>query len=208
MALVVAACAITGPLMSRVEEPKYRVERADGPIEIRGYGPMIAAEAGVRGERKAALGEGFRLIAAYIFGANGPNAKVAMTAPVQQQAKRTIAVTAPVSQQAGGETWTVRFIMPTGLTMETLPTPTNPLVHLTPIPAHRMVVIRFSGFVRDGVIQTQLDRLRTYATLHQLRTIGEPLTAFYNPPWTLPFFRRNEIMITLAEPSVKDVEAT
>jgi hypothetical protein len=46
---------------------------------------MIAAEVEVKGERKAAINEGFRLIAAYIFGANEPNAKIAMTAPVQQQ---------------------------------------------------------------------------------------------------------------------------
>ncbi|MEN3289705.1 MAG: hypothetical protein V7634_4005, partial [Bradyrhizobium sp.] len=106
--------------MSRVEQPEYAVEVSDGAIEVRSYAPMIAAEAVVEGERKAAINAGFKLIAGYIFGANKPNAKIAMTAPVQQQ-KQTIAMTAPDTQQSTGDAWTVRFIMPKSWTMETLP---------------------------------------------------------------------------------------
>ena len=207
-ALVIAAGITLGPLMSRVEEPQYRIERADGSIEIRSYGPMVVAEASLRGERTAALGAGFRLIAGYIFGANDPNPKMDRTAPVQQQqGKRTIAMTAPVSQQADGETWIVRFIMPAGSTMESLPTPADPRVQLTPVPGRRMAVIRFRGFATADAILTETDRLRSYASSHRLRTIGEPLLAFYNPPWTLPFFRRNEIMLELAEPQIDGVKA-
>ena len=106
--LVLVAAAAAGPIMSRVEQPDYQIEASNGGIEIRAYGPMIAAQAVVEGERKAAISEGFRLIAAYIFGANKPNAKIAMTAPVQQQ-RQTIAMTAPVTQQVSGNAWTVRF---------------------------------------------------------------------------------------------------
>jgi hypothetical protein len=97
--------------MSRVEQPEYKIETSDGFIEMRSYGPMIVAEAAVEGERKAAINDGFRLIAAYIFAANKPNAMIAMTAPVQQQ-KKTISMTAPVTQQGTGNAWTVRFVMP------------------------------------------------------------------------------------------------
>ena len=83
--------------MSRVEQPEYQIINSNGPIEIRSYGPMIAAEAEVRGERKAAINEGFRLIAGYIFGNNAPHSKIDMTAPVQQQRQQTIAMTAPVT---------------------------------------------------------------------------------------------------------------
>jgi len=95
--LALIAGAAIGPIMSRVEQPEYRVEVSDGAFEVRAHGPMIAAEAAVEGERRAAINEGFRLLAAHIFGANKPNAKVAMTAPVQQQ-QQTIAMTAPVTQ--------------------------------------------------------------------------------------------------------------
>jgi hypothetical protein len=195
--LVVVAGAVAGPLMSRVEQPEYRIETSDGAIEIRSYGAMIVAEAMVEGERKAAINDGFRLIAAYIFGANKPNAKIAMTAPVQQQ-QRTIAMTAPVTQQATGNAWTVRFVMPASWTIDTLPAPNDARVSLRPIPASRFVAITFSGIATRDAIAKRTDDLRRYAADHKLSTTGEPLLAFYNPPWTLPFFRRNEIMLELA----------
>ena len=196
VAILVAAAA-AGPIMSRVEQPEYRIEASDGAVEIRSYGPMIAAEAMVEGERKTAINEGFRLIAAYIFGANKPNTKIAMTAPVQQQ-RQTIAMTAPVTQQNSGNAWTVRFIMPKAWTMETLPLPNSARVSLKPIPARRFVAITFSGFATDEAIQKRTGELRRYAAGHKLATAGEPLLAFCNPPWTLPFFRRNEVMLELA----------
>jgi len=76
--------------MSRVEQPEYQIVTTEGLIEIRSYGAMIAAEAEVQGERKTAIKEGFRLIASYIFGANKPNLKITMTAPVQQQSQQTV----------------------------------------------------------------------------------------------------------------------
>ena len=109
--LVVAAMA-AGPIMSRVEQPEYQVAAAEGPFEVRDYGPMIAAEVQVRGERRNAIREGFRLLAAYIFGANRASAKVEMIAPVHQQSQQKIAMTAPVTQKAEKGAWSVRFIMP------------------------------------------------------------------------------------------------
>jgi hypothetical protein len=197
VAIAAIAAAAAGPIMSRVEQPKYTVNRSDGATEIRDYGSMIAAEVEVSGERRAAINEGFRLIAGYIFGANKPNAKIAMTAPVEQQAKQTIAMTAPVTQQSRDRSWTVRFIMPKSWTMETLPTPTDDRVKLVPMPSKQMVVIRFSGVANDALIATKTSELRQYAADNKLSVRGEPVLAFYNPPWTLPFFRRNEIMLEL-----------
>jgi hypothetical protein len=194
MSIVAAVGA--GPVMSRVEQPEYKVTSAEGAVEARSYGPMIAAEAVVEGERKAAINEGFRLIAAYIFGANKPNAKIAMTAPVQQQ-RQTIAMTAPVTQQGTGNVWTVRFIMPKSSTLETLPEPKDKRISLRPIPPRHLVAITFSGFASNEAIDKRIDELRRYATAHKLTTTGEPLLAFYNPPWTLPFLRRNEVMLEL-----------
>ena len=81
---------------------------------------MIVAQAVVQGPRKAAINQGFRLIAAYIFGQNAPRVKVEMTAPVKQQ-KQTIEMTVPVTQQAEGDAWVISFIMPKSWTLDTLP---------------------------------------------------------------------------------------
>lgn len=185
VALAVAIAGLaTGPIMSRVEQPSYRVERADGPIELRSYGPMITAEAVVSGERGTAIRDGFKMIAGYIFGGNAPQAKIDMTAPVIQQAE--------------GDRWTVRFVMPARWTLETLPAPADPRVRLVRLPATRMLVIRFSGTADSDLIAAKTAELRRYAADHGLTTTGEPVLAFYNPPWTLPLFRRNEIMLALA----------
>lgn len=193
---VLAAAAIAaGPLMSRVEQPKYVVVKQAGSIEIRNYPAMIVAQTEVSGPRKAAIEEGFRLIAAYIFGANSPNTKIAMTAPVQQQAREKVAMTAPVTQQGGEDHWTIRFIMPANRTLDTLPLPNDKRVHLRQEPAKRILAIRFSGLANDDVIGAKTVELRDYASRHDIKTTGVPLLALYNPPWTLPIFRRNEIML-------------
>jgi hypothetical protein len=197
LTLLIIAGFAAGPIMSRVEQPEYKIEASADAFQIRAYGPMIAAEAVVEGERKTAISEGFRLIAAYIFGANKPNSKIAMTAPVQQQ-RQTIAMTAPVTQQRSDNVWTVRFIMPKSWTMETLPTPNDARVSLKPIPARRFVAVTFSGIATENAIQHKIDELRRYASEQRLDILGEPVLAFYNPPWTLPFFRRNEVMLELA----------
>jgi hypothetical protein len=167
---------------------------------VREYAPQIAAEAEVKGERKEAIQDGFRLIAAYIFGGNRPNTRIAMTAPVEQQASQKIAMTAPVTQQAGNGTWNVRFIMPKEWTLETLPAPNDERVRLVPVPGRKMLAIRFSGIADDNAIARRTAELLQYAKDRKVAVRGEPLLAFYDPPWTLPFFRRNEILFEIAGP--------
>lgn len=184
--------------MSRVEEPDYTIFETIGAIEIRDYAPMIAAETSVEGERTAAIGEGFRRIAGYIFGDNAPREQIAMTAPVQQQKGSTIAMTAPVQQQGANGTWSVRFIMPKQWTMETLPAPVDERVKLVPMPGRRFAVIRFSGSAGQAALDAKTTELQDFVRTRGLTPQSEPLYAFYNPPWTLPFFKRNEVMLEVA----------
>ena len=195
--VVLLAACLSGTIMSQVEQPKYKVLESQGDIEIREYAPMIAAEVEVRGERTKALNQGFRLIADYIFGNNLSSKRIPMIAPVTQEAGEKIAMTAPVTQDGTGDIWKVRFVMPQQYTLETLPKPKNQDVRLMATPAKRVVVIRFSGYNTDKNINTHRERLLNYIADHHLSVVGQPTTAFYNPPWTLPFLRRNEIMVEL-----------
>ena len=194
LAVLLAAC-LSGTIMSQVKQPKYTVIESKGDIEIRVYGPMIVAEVEVNGERMKALNQGFRLIADYIFGNNLSSKKVPMNAPVTQEAGEKIAMTAPVTQDGSGDTWKVRFVMPEDYTLDTLPKPKNQAVRLMASAARRVVVIRFSGFNTEKNINTHREELLKYIADRQLSVVGQPTTAFYNPPWTLPFLRRNEIMV-------------
>jgi hypothetical protein len=197
--IVVALSALVwSQRMSKVEEAKYDVITSQGDIEIRAYASMIVAEAEVSGERKDAIDQGFRIIADYIFGNNIPRQKVAMTAPVVQQPEQKIAMTAPVIQEGSGGRWTVRFVMPSSYTMETLPKPSNGAVKLMQIPAKRFAVIRFSGMAGQGSLIEQTDKLNAFITHRELLPLSPPSYAFFNPPWKLPFLRRNEVMIEIA----------
>ena len=123
--IVFLAALLTGPIMSNVEQAKYDVIETHGAIELRDYDPMIVAEVSVPGDRENAIGDGFRLIADYIFGNNITSQNVSMTAPVIQQPSDKIAMTAPITQQAGEGLWAVQFVMPSDYTMQTLPKPNN-----------------------------------------------------------------------------------
>jgi SOUL heme-binding protein len=153
-AVVLLGAGLWGPIVSNVEQPKYRVVESSGNIEIRDYAPMIVAEAEVAGDRRDSIGKGFRIIADYIFGNNTSAQKVPMTAPVTQQGNEKIAMTAPVTQQGDGNIWRVRFVMPSSYTMETLPKPNNPAVKLKEIGAKRYAAIRFPAWREKIALST------------------------------------------------------
>lgn len=199
--LFLVLLAMSGTIMSQVNEPEFKVIESNGNIEIREYPPLLVAEVRVEGERKEAISKGFRILADYIFGNNVPRQKISMTAPVTQQQGEKIAMTAPVIQQASDHSgqWKVRFVMPTAYTPETLPHPNNSQVEVLSIPGKRYTVIRFSGLASQESLQRHLGELVKYAKENKLQTTDDPIFAFYNPPWTLPFLRRNEIMMEVKE---------
>ena len=199
VALALVGAILAGPVSSRVEHPKYQLVEADGKFEIRDYPAMIVAQVELTGPREATLTKGFRMIAGYIFGGNSATRKVAMTAPVTQQAGARIAMTAPVAQQAVDGKWRVRFVMPAGSTLESLPRPNDPAVKLEEIPARRFAVIRFSGLARSRSLARHEQRLEGFLRAKGLKALSAPIDAYYNPPWTLPFLRRNEIMVQIAD---------
>ena len=110
--LVLIGAIAAGPIMSDVETPKYQVLETQGNIEIRRYDPMIIAEVQMRGTRKTAVGNGFRLLADYIFGNNVAKRTGPMTAQAQPRESLKIAMTAPVQQQRANDIWQISFVMP------------------------------------------------------------------------------------------------
>lgn len=194
--LLISALAL-GPTKSDIETPDYKVVESKENIETREYAPMIIAVVETKGEGQKARGNGFRLLADYIFGNNTVRQKIAMTAPVQQQQSRKIAMTAPVQQQAAGDSWQVSFVMPSKYTLATLPTPNNKAVTLKEVPAKKFVVIRFSGKNSDKNVMAHEKKLMDYIKAQEIKIIGSPKYAFYNPPWTPPEMRRNEVMVEI-----------
>ena len=181
------------------EEPPFTVERRFGDVEIRRYGSRIAAETTIDANEEAARNEGFRRLARYIFGGNKGNTKIAMTAPVAQEQGQKIAMTAPVAAQRGGAgQWVIRFFMPSNHSMDTLPTPNDERVRLVHVPGEQMAVLRFSGVASPTATAARTEELLKTLRDNKIETAGEPLMWFYDPPWTIPFRRRNEVAVSVA----------
>jgi hypothetical protein len=192
-------------LAMAIEEPKYMLVEKSGAFELRTYAPKVLAETLVDGSLDAASSVGFKRIADYIFGNNtahnGGNEKISMTAPVTMAAKldksasEKISMTAPVTMQQTDGKWRMYFVMPSQYTLSTLPTPNNPAVTLRELPATRMAVIRFSGLAGEEKAAKKTAELMAWLKSKNIVATGEPELARYNPPWTLPFLRRNEVMV-------------
>lgn len=181
------------------EEPPFKLVAEDGPFSVRDYPALVVAEVSVAGDQNEAANAGFRLLAGYIFGGNSPGERIAMTAPVVQAPREgeKIAMTAPVTQTDDGGRWTVRFMMPAGYTLQTLPKPNDARVKLLELPPSRMAVVRFSGLAKAPEVQRQTALLREFIARKNFRVAGPASLARYNPPWTPWFMRRNEVMVPL-----------
>ena len=182
------------------EEPNYTLLEQSGEFELRVYDPMIVAETLISGDMDSASNQGFRRIAGYIFGKNsapsGDSEKIAMTTPVTMQAvPQKIAMTIPVTSTAVGDQWRVQFVMPSEYSMDTLPIPDDPTVTLREVPGAHYAVLRFSGLVSDKKRAAKTADLIAWVNERKISVVGEPSLARYDPPWTLPFLRRNEVIV-------------
>ena len=164
-----------------IEEPVYQVEKAweAEQIEIRAYAPRVMAVTGMDEDADG----GFRVLAGYIFGGNAEEEKIAMTAPVQQS-------------MAGDKE--MAFMMPAEYALEDLPQPEDQRVSFREAPAYTAAVIQFSGWASPEKADENWQQLRRFLIAEGINITGEPTLNQYNPPWTLPFLRRNEIIVPVA----------
>jgi hypothetical protein len=199
IAAIVGVIALPTLATAKTAEPPFTSVMRQGEFEIRDYATQVIAEVTVTEGRGDPANQGFRPLAGYIFGGNAPRAKIAMTAPVTRQHGTQIEMTAPVTRQAAGEAWKVRFIMPEGSVLATMPRPNDPSVRLLEEPGKRYAVVRFSGTTSNSVWQRRTTQLQGFLTAQRLTSIGTPVFASYDPPWTLPLMRRNEVWIEIAK---------
>jgi effector-binding domain-containing protein len=178
--------ALWGAKTVAYESPDYRVIRKIDAIEIREYAPYLVAEVVVDGDLESAGNRGFRILATYI----------AMTSPVTQERARgtKIAMTTPVTQEKTDGQYTIRFMMPSELSRETLPAPKDSRIAIREIPAQTFAAIRYSGTWSKRNYDEHLDILRRGLRAEGLEPIGEPIWARYDPPFKPWFLRRNEIL--------------
>ena len=171
-------------------EPGYRLLVSDKGHEIRAYGPVTVAETVVRGERKRALNEGYRILSDYLTARSRPGERLPMRVPVLQDSGEPSVEDAA---DAGG--WRVRLTMPQD---RDLPEPPEG-VALVEMQARRVGVATFHGTADDDRLREAEERLRAWLERHgETASAAEPEYAFYNSPMIPPPLRRCEVLLALS----------
>ncbi len=172
-------CTVFG--IRTVEEPPYSIVVEDGDIEVRDYGDVLIARTVTDGEYDDGSNPGFRRLAGYIFGGNEKDESIAMTAPVMQE-------------QGVGD-WTHTFVLPPDMELAEVPDPLDDRVEISTMTARRVAAIRYSGYLTAESISEYSERLLAWVEANGYEVRSEPRSAGYDPPWTIPFLRRNEVLV-------------
>ena len=160
--------------------PSFDLIVKDGPFEIRHYPKMLVAKT----ESRKSNNSLFKKLAGYIFGGN--------------KAKKQIPMTAPVFMKDRPGKHSMMFIMPSGHTLKTLPKPINAKVKLESFYLGKVAVIRYSGFNPKEKRLKKFKELLEWTKKKGHQIIGQEfITAGYDSPWTLPWNRRNEILVNI-----------
>lgn len=196
--VLLALWSVWGYVSSHVEQAGYAPVKGRSGYEVRRYPARTVAETKIPGMGEKALNEGFKIVAAYIFGANTKNAKIAMTAPVMATSERGDAPEKSfTSTFVEGET-VVAFGMPQNIDPDSLPFPVDPRVTIATRPETTYAVLRFRGGRSDARVRAKERVLLERLTKDGVKVSGSPVYAGYNAPGTPPWMTRHEVMFPIA----------
>ena len=195
---LLSGCSVFG--VNNVEEASYDLIRTEDNYELRLYQPMVIAETYVEGDFNGAGDKAFRKLFNYISKENTSASKIAMTAPVianqaQSEISENIDMTVPVLEERSDQGWRYMFVLPANYSKKTAPVPLDENVKISTMPLKKVAILRFAGLRDEKVIKQKTVLLEQWIEANSLTPVSKPRWAGYNPPWTLPFLRRNEVMI-------------
>ena len=196
---LVTGCSVFGD--NGVEDAPYSVlaNDAKNDIEVRRYEPMILVSTSMSGSGQNSA---FRKLFRYITGENVGANDIAMTAPVFMDNVETsqgvdIPMTAPVFMDEQSNEPVMSFVMPKYFTMSSTPKPTNPNLWVSEIKDYTVVAIQFSGLLSVSNIEKHTKILGQWVKDKGYSSSGKVVSAGYNGPFTLPMFRRNEVLMEI-----------
>lgn len=194
--LFLQGCSVVG--IRTVELLEYQTLEKKGNFDIRQYEDYWVARTEIGGEYKTSTNKGFNLLFNYISGKNTQQEKIAMTGPVIQQAKgEKIAMTGPVIQQKQGNRWVMEFVLPAKFKDNRPPDPVDPEVKVVKVSGYKAAALRYSGNLGEEKFAEKSRELFDMLQQKGLQPMGEPFYAGYDPPWTIPFLKRNEVLVII-----------
>ncbi len=198
--LLQTGCSLFGIRSS--EEAAYKLLQEQGQFQIRQYEPLVVATTLVDGDFDEAGKQAFRRLFNYISGDNRSQQEISMTTPVLASEDSAIkgskiAMTAPVTAEEQGLGWRISFVLPAAFTLQNAPVPSDERVSLTQLPSHRVAVRQYPGSWSQAKFDDNAELLSQWLRQHHFQPNSPPRLARYDPPWTLPFLRRNEVLIDI-----------
>lgn len=167
--------------MSKIETLSYALVMQEKTFEIREYQAFYVVEYHFAPDPE--INKAFQTLFAYISGQNEPKQKIAMTAPVLID--------------TSGTHKKMAFVMPQKY-QHAIPMPNHPSLNVKREASGRFSVVRYRGITNRKVEAEKTEELRNWTTQKGLTITSSPMFAFYNPPYTLPILRRNEVMMRIS----------
>lgn len=179
-----------------IEEAKYTVVEEKPGYEIRRYEPMLVAETAMAAPAREGESNAFRILARYIFGGNRAAQKIDMTTPVIMEGRsQKIAMTAPVIVGENDTGERMAFVLPSEFTMDTLPVPEDSRVEIREVPVRFIAAVRFSWYAPENRRKEKSEDLLRMLSRDGIVIVGVPFYAGYNPPFSVPFLKRHEMLV-------------
>jgi len=192
--------SLPGGFALAYEEPGYAVVKTYQEFELRQYDAYLVAETFVSGDFTDVGGQAFRRLFNYISEADRPQGKIAMTTPVMQQPMPAVTEQSAVNDVSPGvdNSYRFAFVMPAGYTLDDLPRPENAEVRIRSVAARLVAARRYSGTWSEERYRSNEQQLLAAVQAAGLKTLGAPIFARYNAPFSLWFLRRNEVLVEVA----------
>ncbi|KAL3690566.1 hypothetical protein R1sor_016875 [Riccia sorocarpa] len=190
-----------------LETIPYRVISKKQGYQIREVESYLIAETdmpGTTGFDFMSSGQAFNTLADYIFGKNKGRETMEMTTPVitrrNEPKSQKMEMTTPVFTQKASSTgsWRMSFLLPSKFDEENIPIPENSSVKIRRVPSKLVAVTAFPGYVTDDLVKRKERELRQALQRDgqvRVKDSIQPDIAQYNPPFTPPFMRRNELSL-------------
>lgn len=163
--------------------PIHETLISDGGFEIRRYPALLVLETIQQGTRDRALGNGFGVLADYMFGEGRDGDEIAITMPV-------------LAEAMPGDGWRIRFLLPQGVARDSLDPP-GPGVSITEIPAREIATIVVPGQPTDRLFAAKASELRRWIAAKGRGAANGVEHAYYNSPLKPGTTMPNELFVTL-----------